>query len=366
MSFHAQYFISETGLQFDSASKTFYGQLHGYPVFVHDLTSKNQIIVRITAKQREERDISGILQEWRMQHAGINHLQYANRMLTCVFSVSGKTADQVAVEHTGALTALAADLGLLPCCAGCGTELGYSQYLLDGSGVTLCPGCVTYTEGNMQKDTAEHEAVPVNHLGAILGAVIGGLAVFGLTYVVLEMNTLSFLTAYAGMLLGLFLIKKLGKKLTVPATALAVVLGLAAVVAAPILSYAGDFAKFNREQEANAQAFMDSYDELAVAMSEMSEDEIAFMEAQYGESLDLSSMRPRYEACKLMIANQTTGDCLKNFKTLLESDTFSGVKPELIKCIVWGILSVILGTAITAPAMIRLGQGKHTLRELPA
>jgi hypothetical protein len=50
--------------------------------------------------------------------------------------------------------------------------------------------------------------------------------------------------------------------------------------------------------------------------------------------------------------------------TLLKDDIFSSLKGELIKCILWGVLSILIGCGVTLPALLRDSYGKHTLMRL--
>ena len=71
------------------------------------------------------------------------------------------------------------------------------------------------------------------------------------------------------------------------------------------------------------------------------------------------------DSAELIISHTDTKSCLKDLPMLLKEDNYAGIKPELIKCLLFSLLSVLAGALLTAPPMLRADQGKHTLRELP-
>ena len=159
--------------------------------------------------------------------------------------------------------------------------------------------------------------------------------------------------------------RKLGKKITPAAAVICAVLCLAASLFASVIHFADEMADYNTENYTKAAEICMSYEELRETIGGMSEDELAALEEMTGESLDLSKFQQNYESAQMIRDNTTLSDCLRNFKSLIGNDIFSSLRPELLKCVLFSLLSIIAGVGVTAPAMILEDQGKHSLRELP-
>ena len=368
MGFHANVFASSAGLQYDKSSHTFWGDAGGYPVMIRDLSARNALVFQLTAKPAAGAPEPGRaeLEAWQMSHAGVSSLEYANNRLSCILSVPKKDPDATLAGNVAELAAIARAHQMVPCCAGCGAEYGYEPVLLDDAPATLCGSCQTQVRGNMDQLEADAAEIRPNIAGNAAGIVLGAVIVFALTWIVLKMGYLSYLTGYAGLLAGLMLMKKLGKKVTLPAGIIAIVLCIAAACAATLHSFSAEFAEFNQENLTNAEDYCKSYEEAQEALLGMSDDEISALENETGENYTvmMNKMRSRYETCKLIRDNQTTSDCLRNFKTLYNSEAFESAKPEIIKSIIWAFATIILGGALTLPAVLRESKGKHTLRVL--
>lgn len=210
----------------------------------------------------------------------------------------------------------------------------------------------------------EMAAAPTNVGGMLLGALLGAAAVFILTFFVLKLSYLSFLTGYVGLFIGFYLMKQLGKKITAAGAVLCTVLCLAAGLAAPLLHFAMTMAENNQDNLQTATEICDSYLELTELLDGFTDEERAALEEITGETLDMEEYKARYEEAKIIRDNLTVTDCLHNFKALLETDVYIDLKPEIIKCILFAVLSILAGAAITAPPLLRESKGIHTLREL--
>ena len=239
----------------------------------------------------------------------------------------------------------------------CGSEYSARQYALDSDGAAACDACRPQLETRMTELREEKAAAPSNPLGILLGAVLGGAAVFILTFLVLKLSYLSFLTGYAGLLLG---------KLTIWGAVLCTVLCLAAGLAAPVLHFAQEMSDHNMSQYVTATQISSNYLELEESLSGYTDEEIAALSEMIGETIDMAEYRKSYETAQLVLSHQTMSECLKDFRMLIGSEIFESLKPELVKCILFALLSIIAGAAVTAPAMLRESKGIHTLRELTA
>ncbi len=369
MGFDTGAFCRLTGLQYDSKEKTFWGTMQGgYPVFVQIIPRRDTMSLRIVAKLpagKTEADLAFALEEWRMAHPGAAVLVYRERGLSAIVSQAKDETESRAASVTAELVALAADLGLIPCCMVCGTEDGFSQYLLDGTGVTVCDACKPHVESQMQADTEKHAEEKPNKSGLILGAAAGAVLVFLLTFAVLKLSYLSILTGYAGLVAGLLLMKKLGKKLTRPAVILCAVLCLIAGCGASVLHLSGRMAEANRENAAQAETIRASAQELLDAMDSMAPDELAALNEQLGEGFDRSAVEESLQYTRLVIDNQTTGKCFLAFPQFMKYEMFrSGLLPELAKCVLCLLASVLIGVLLTAPKLLRADSGEHQLKAL--
>ena len=371
MGFDTNTFCRLTGLQYDSKEKTFWGSMQGgYPVFVQIVPRRDTISLRLVAKLpagKTEADAAAVLEPWRMAHAGVAVLVYRDRGLSAIVSLAKDETESRAASVTAELVALAADLGMIPCCMVCGTERGFSQFLLDGTGVTVCDECRPHVESQMQADTEKHAEQKPNRTGLIAGAIAGAVLVFLLTFAVLKLSYLSILTGYAGLVAGLLLMKKLGKKLTRPAVILCAVLCLTAGSCAAVLHLSSRMAEANRENAVQAETIRASAQELLNMMDGMAPDELAALTADLGADFDRDAVEESLTYTGLVIDNQTTGACLLAFPKFMQHEVFrSGLLPELAKCLLCLLASVLLGVFVTAPKLLRAESGVHQLKALEA
>lgn len=373
MAFHINHFAEHTGLQFDKKTQCFWGMMSGYPVFVEYLSRRGSLVFRLYGKLSGEQsdgtdtanDPAKQLEEWRLAQQGISGLTYRSNSLTCVIAISSRDADLNAVNQVDGLVHLAHLLGLVPCCMSCGAEYGFSQYMLDETGVCLCGSCRSRTLERVGEVAEEHAQVRVNPLGTVLGLAIGVALLIALTYGVLRLGYVSYLTGYVGALVAFVLMKKFGRKLTLPTAIIGVLVTAAAAVFTPFLSFSTDLAEFNTEQAVNAQEYVSGYDKMRTEIEALSDEDLQALAAE-DYNIDLSEMKQQYETCQTILSHQTTGECLRDFSSLLKMDTYSSVKGELIKCILWGVISILIGSALTLPKLLQESAGKHELRALGA
>lgn len=365
MALHASKFSELTGLAFDKTDSLFTGEIATYPVTIQYVPRRNLTFCRVICKDPNNRSAAEIqqhLDNFRMNRSGVSQIYYKNRALTAVVSVPSRKPDEGTAETLRALVELAAYLEMIPCCEGCGAEYGWRYYALDGAGVVICDSCRSFTERNMAdiRETAAQERPNVG--GQILGMLIGAAALFLLTYGVLRLGYVTYLTGYVGMLIGFLAMKKLGKKLTIPAAIVAIVIGLAVAAFTPILSISKDIAEFNTENYADFAKFNAAYTEIVEATRDMTAEEKKEAEEYLGATL--SELKERHETYTEAMENTDTMDCLTHFGALWKNDLYSDIHGEVIKCILWGVLSIIIGSAVTLPAMLREAGGIHKLREL--
>lgn len=369
MALHPIKFAQMSGLQYDKQANLCWGDIQGYPVYVKIVPRRDTVIFRLNAKRADsetESQLQAAIVEWSESHAGVSGFGHQENCLAAAVSITPRDSDSNLAMRVAELVQFAAQHGMIPCCAFCGAEYGFRHYLLDDDGVSACDACRPRLELRMQEIREEKAAVPSSPLGMLLGAVIGAAMVFILTFFVLKLSYLSFLTGYAGLFIGFYAMKQLGKKVTAAGAVICTVLCLAAGLTAPLLHFASLMAEHNMDNLQTANEICEGYEELSVMLAEFTDEEVAELEEIVGESLDLNSYRTRYEQAQLVRSNLTVSDCLKNFKTLLDCEIYSDLKPEIVKCILFAVLSILAGAAITAPPLLRESKGIHTMRELGA
>lgn len=367
MAFHAQKFCELTGMRFDRKSNTCWGKLQGLPVFITNLPRRDSVIFRLIGNRPNALSgtLDSALQSWGQEQTGISALNYKDRCLSAVISLTPRDTENTLAAKAAALTAFAAQNGLHPCCMSCGADNYFYSYLLDNTGITLCEPCRPHLEQKIAEEREKKAQLHPNWGGLILGAVLGAVIVFLLTYFVLKLSFLSLLTGFAGILIGLFLMRNLGKKITPAAACICGILCLAASFSATFVHFADTMAKNNMQNSEKAAEFCETYETMQETVSGLNSEERQALEQISGQSLDMAQYQSNYDTAKLILDSTTVFGCLRNFKALISLELYSDIKPELIKCILFSLLSIIVGTAVTAPSMVREDMGKHTLRVLP-
>lgn len=368
MGFHVKEFAARTGLTFDRQASTFCGTRDQYPVFVRYQARQGTMLFVLYGRTAEtdNPEISTKLEQWRYGRQGISALNYGKNCLSCMVAIPARNADEETYGNFEALMELARTLGLTPCCMACGTEYGFSPYLLDNTGVSLCPSCRASTEQRMGEVREEKQAEKSSIPGLALSVLVGAAAVAVLTYLVLRAGYVSYLVGYAGVLIMFLMMRKFGKKVTLPAGLTGVLVCLLIAAAVPVFSFAQDISSFNRENAEKAQQYCESYEEIRGQLDQMTEEDRQMLEETQGITLDLPQMEKQYQNCQLMLSHQDTGSCFRDMGTLMKSETYSGSKSDLIKSILWGVISIIVGSALTMPRMLSESSGKHELREIAA
>ena len=366
MGLHVSRICEETGLAYDQKTRTFWGTMQGYPVFLQHIPRRNTLVFRLIADSPENGAdaFRAKLEGYRMGHPGISALQYQDRCLACLLSVASKESDLAAVSAITSLIALAADEYMTPCCMSCGAPYHWKQYLLDGSGVTVCAPCKMHLEEKMQDAQAEKEKQPVRRLGIVLGALLGAGVLFVMMCLVLDVRVVSFLLAYAGVALTFFLMMKFGKKLTVPAVVLGTAMCLLAGFSASALHYAGVIADNNREKQETEQQLAEQADELLAAFDALTDEQQQTVLQDKESPFHREELEQQKHTVTMMLENQTLSDCLLHLPALLKLDVYDQTRAECTRNVSVTVLTVLISAVITAQPMLRQSSGKHSLREL--
>ena len=368
MGFDYSAFCGLTGLHHNKKEKTCFGIMQGgYPVFVQPVSRRDVMQFRLIAKlpfDKTPEQTAAALEQWRMAHSGVSGLIHRDRTLSAVVSLSGKETARAAASVTAELVGLAADLGLIPCCMACGTEQDFSQYLLDGAGVTICLACKLNLESAMQTDTEMRAKQKPRTAGLAIGALAGAAVVFLLTFFVLRQGNLSILTGFAGLAVGLLLMKKLGKKMTVPAVLSCMLLCLIAGCGASVLHLSSAVAESNRENYVQASQVKAAAQDVIAMMDDMDAEELEQAKEVFGDSF-YAEAQGNLKSASLVLDNQTTAACLRAFPQFLQDDLFRDELTDALRSYLLCIfLSIGIGTAVTAPKLLHADSGVHRLTEL--
>lgn len=369
MAFQPTKFTDISGLSFDKESNLFWGMQEDYQVFLTLIPRRNALVFSLSGKLPPEADLKETgttLQTWSHSRTGITSLTHQQNRLSCVISIAARDSEAAAFGQLQELTALAAELQLIPCCSCCGAEGVHTPYSLDGSGETVCGGCRSAVEYKIAEAELQAEQQRPNQAGIFIGAVIGGLSVLLLTLMGLQLGRISVLTAIAGLLIGFVLMKKFGKKLTLGAAAICCALSLIAGCAALWIHFPNEIAKYNQENKANAEEILSARKALEATMDSFSEQFGIFGDLITPETLDLDwdEVEANCELANVILSHQTVGSCRQDFSMLTSMEHYKSVRSELYGCIAWTVLSVLAGTVLIARPMLKADSGKHTFKAL--
>ena len=152
------------------------------------------------------------------------------------------------------------------------------------------------------------------------------------------------------------LMKKLGKKLTRKAVIVCAVLCMLAGCCGAVVNTSRLVAQYNRANITAAQKIQDIAQDLLGRMSD----------AEKAESADAAEIQNSLANAELMLNSQTTAACVRSFPQFLKLDVqqnfFNG---ELIRMlgesVLWILLSVVIGSFLTVPKLLRADSGEHQL-----
>ena len=338
MVFRIEEFSANTGLHYDKKAKTFWGTAKDYPVFLHYERRRSSLILSLTGKfpgDAAPPELTQQFEELKKRDPLILSIGRQERRLIAQLLIPAQNPAQALAETLSRIADFARQQQMLPCCAVCGRTENYAPYLVHTDGYPICGHCKGNVEANLEAENQRRDQRKGRLPGLILGAVIGAALVFGTTWMAAGHNRLSILTAVGGVMLGMLLMHRLGKKVTVPAAALCCVLCLIASVSALFLHSANEIAKVNRK----------NYDFAAKVLE--------ITETEPGEQ----------DVFRTITAHQTAGACLRDLPELLENEMYAPVKRDLKDGLFWGFLSVLGGTAFCAYPYLSESRRRFALRK---
>ncbi|MCQ2417871.1 MAG: hypothetical protein MJ071_08710 [Oscillospiraceae bacterium] len=310
-------------------------------------------------------EIQQAIEPWLLAHSGITGLQYADRCLSCLISIPPKKADEQTAERITELISFASDFRMAGCCQSCGTDRDYSFYLLDDAGVTICPQCESTLQQKIEEIAEKKQQYPVSWSGTVMAGLVGAALLFVLIYLLLAANLIVYPVTYVCVLAALLLCKKWGKKLHYVSLSIIGGLCLISCVLATFFSTAHEMALNNQENCTNAQALCSGVEELREMYSNFTEEELAEFDEDGEFIISASELDEKYQLGMLIQETQTTKDCILRFNELMRQEIFRDYRNEYRRRLILNIIAVFVSLSISAPAMLRQSNGRHTLRRIP-
>lgn len=374
MAFKPAAFSEATTLQYEKNNSLFWGNYNGYPICLRYHIQRNFLIFSLCASVNDAEGFAAMLKEWERTQNGISQCQYKQNLFQAIIVIPGKDSQEKAISSLDILTQLAHEYAMIPCCISCGDTNHYAPRMINESQILqLCDSCAAKTEETFSQNRTAENAIKVNYFGIILGILLGAVALFALTWLLSELGVMHILSGYLGMMVALFAMKKFGHKVTVPAAVLATMICITVAVITPRFTMAKDLAEFVREDyTADMLAGGHSITELNEyimiidqSLETMSDEDI---NTQYGctrASLQ-EDRNTLYEAMVLMKDYTTTKQCFMHLEELCEMEILSDadIQAELIKEILWGVLSVIVGACFIIADMIRSDKVRYRIRSM--
>ena len=158
--------------------------------------------------------------------------------------------------------------------------------------------------------------------------------------------------------------KKLGKKITRRAVIFSAVLCMIAGAGASVLHLGGEIAQSNRENYQQASEIKAAAQDIVLMLDGMTEEQREAAKDVFDDSFYDDAKR-NLETASLIMDNQTTGACLRAFPRFLKHEmyrsTLLGKLAGYLLCI---LISLVIGTVITAPNLLRADSGEHQLLPL--
>ena len=364
MGFDKQYFAAESGLTYDKASHCFWGTVSRYPIFVQRIPRSDNFTIRLNAKQFSEENLKPVMQQWQSDHLGVHGLYFKDRTLICNVSKAAKEPEKKLLSLLADLTAFAAEHKLIPCCMCCGKESGFSHMLLDHSGVALCEPCVPHVEKQLADAAEKQKQKKPHYFGIVFSIVLCSVLTVLLCSIILRYSTMTVLTGAAAIFASIVLMRKLGKKLTLPSVIVCCICIMLSLTAAALLDTADTVTDLHVSHVEDMQDYCTTYEQYYDTFVQLTDADKSNPAFQPEDGME--AVTENYESFSLMLQCQTVPDTLRHLPELMRLPQYAGsnIRKNLIRSIIVGLLSVLLTAAVIVPRMLREDAGVHTLRKL--
>lgn len=241
------------GFGYDELTATGYNKINNIGFVVRVNPSAKEYTVSAACKPQDE-SLSGNLSAALQQFAA----QRQNMLKTAMFDGKqihicyqlGFTSDitQGVNDAVNTIVYYVNQFGCVPCCSVCGKISYVDIYSIENNVSALCPDCFGACQRNIAGNIMTDAQTVTNYPMGILGAMLGGLIGAVLWLLFSAMDRVTFLPGLVAGICGIIFFKKMGKKMSKGALAVAVILSFAVYIAGMYLSMGIDV--YNVFQEA--------------------------------------------------------------------------------------------------------------------
>ncbi len=192
-----------TGLRYDPNNKTLFGMRFGFYLVVNQVQSGSyQLKVMISMAKNglmpNLAELRSIVKQDKAHFYSVNATGL-NVTFTLKSANTWKKAADKATEAINQLPQILSNMGYGTVCSACGQPKEVDGYVIGGAMVSLCPDCFMRKSTDLnyeaQRQDAKPENIPAGIVGAFLGAILGGAAIFA----ILRLGRVSFIL---GILMG--------------------------------------------------------------------------------------------------------------------------------------------------------------------
>ncbi len=197
----------ELGLTLDAPSGLYYGTLNGYHVTVIPENVKNRFDILFSVRRFGIDPAPTDFQPLEKGCAVISSIQVLGRRVTMT-TKPHQWSDKKAIDELRQAIGEALNYLLLnqftDCCQGCGREDSVASIYLGGSASHFCPDCysaaVRQTRQNRENERIKTESPVAGAVGALLGSLVGGLAI-------IAFSQLNLISALSGVIMAICTLK---------------------------------------------------------------------------------------------------------------------------------------------------------------
>ncbi len=377
MAFNINKFIGLTGLLYDSKARTFYGDFYGIQCSA-DLSADSKFLQmkfyvngEAAANQTHDynssefmADMTNSLSEIAKTHKKIvQKCTYEPYVIKVQVVNRTNKFENITAMMNDVLT-LCREKYLISCCDKCGKNVDKEFYKINDMSTLLCAGCHDDVVSDLSMNESARAEVQSNIPLGIVGAFIGALAIFILTFIFYKLGYIVYLTGVIGGFLALFLYNKFSGKITNAGVAICIIMCVLSSVLSGVFCYAKDLSAEYRDEIADYNYYVDEYNWILTSTDEEYNQYFdkpkAELIAEYEEFI------PEYGAYIDMYKGQESiVFCMVHIKEVIDaydnsSDMFSG----LIEIILWGVITTIITGLCSFKGIVNMAAGKFEVRKL--
>lgn len=251
--YHPEMTAQLLNIHYEKQMQTCSGALNGYPVFLKWYPGDLTYAVRIFAKHPQEQRCQEQLAAFRQMHPGFHFLYLRAGILSATYILQNGEAEAQIANEISALAALAAQLGLLPCCADCGETSQHLEIYRTAAteGVCLCPRCSELCRLDTQSANAAVQAHRPSGGGTAIGILIMAAYLFLMLFVLgaaqIGSGLGTVVQVIIATLLGIVTVHRFGGTATRRTAAICIIVCAVCSVGFITLRQAVDLTKFNQK-----------------------------------------------------------------------------------------------------------------------